>query len=199
MSSLDARASHLRSLHTPGRPLVLANVYDAASAEVVALHSSSTALATSSAAIAAVNGLKDDDLDLKTHISSLQKIIPVALKQNKPITIDMQDGYGDRIEEAITEIIKLGASGANIEDKDKHTGKLYPIEEATSRLKRVLAAAAKTGVPNFVLNARTDVLLTGGSFADALERGKAYLAVGATTVFIVGGMSRDEIITAAKE
>ena len=76
MSSPDVRASHLRSLHKPGRPLVLANVYDAASANIVASDPSSTAVATSSAAIAAVNGLEDNDLDLETHISALKKIIP---------------------------------------------------------------------------------------------------------------------------
>src|SRR5207302_1691739 len=48
-------------------------------------------------------------------------------------------------------------------------------------------SAKEAGVPNFVINARTDVLGFGGSIEEALERGKAYLAAGATTAFVWGG------------
>jgi 2-methylisocitrate lyase-like PEP mutase family enzyme len=77
--------------------------------------------------------------------------------------------------------------GINLEDYDKEAQKLYSPEEATARLKRALAVAEKHRVPDFVVNARTDVLLKGGLIDEAIERGRAYLAAGATTVFVLGG------------
>ena len=48
-----------------------------------------------------------------------------------------------------------------------------------------------------MLNARTDALIKGGkrpleeSIADAIERGRAYLAEGATTIFVPGILNAD--------
>ncbi len=51
----------------------------------------------------------------------------------------------------------------------------------------MLTAAAKAGVPDFVVNARNDTLLVGGTVDAAIARGKEYLKAGATTVFVFGG------------
>lgn len=188
--SADAKAQQLRSLHRPGKPLVLANVYDASIAEIVASNPSSEAIATASFAIAAVHGLEDDALDLETNLAVLRRVAPIAAKYNKPVTVDLQDGYGDRLEEAIESIIAAGASGCNLEDRDNETGKLYPFDEAVSRVKRAVAAATKAGVPNFALNARSDAVVVNSDIDDAIARGKAFLAAGANTVFVWGGPNR---------
>ena len=47
-----------------------------------------------------------------------------------------------------------------------------------------------------MINARVDPLLHGGGVDEVLERGKAYLDAGATTVFVLGGkrgITADEI------
>ena len=60
-----------------------------------------------------------------------------------------------------------------------------------------MRAAADEGVPDFVLNARTDAFLLAGdrdpaeSLADAIERGRAFLDAGAPVVFVPGGWSRN--------
>lgn len=186
----DAKAQQFRSLHRPGKPLVLANVYDPSTAEIVASNPSSEAIATASFAIAAVHGLEDDDLDLETNLAVLKRVAPVAAKHDKPVTVDLQDGYGDRLEEAIESIIAAGASGCNLEDRDNSTGKLYPLDQAVERVKRAIAAATKAGVPNFALNARSDAVVVNNDVDDAIARGKAYLAAGANTAFIWGGPKR---------
>jgi 2-methylisocitrate lyase-like PEP mutase family enzyme len=71
--------------------------------------------------------------------------------------------------------------GINLKDYNNKT-KMYSAEEAVAQVKRALAMTEKLGVPNFVVNARTDVLLTGGFVDEAIARGKAYLAARATTV-----------------
>ncbi|PGH14690.1 hypothetical protein AJ79_02856 [Helicocarpus griseus UAMH5409] len=203
-SSADARALQLCQLHVPGTPLVLANIHDPVTAEFVASHPSSTALATASYSVAIVHGFEDDDLDFDTNLAAIRRIVPVALRHNKPITVDLQDGYGSRLEEAIEAIIEAGASGCNLEDKDNKTGKLYPFDVALDRVRRVLATAAKAGVPNFALNARTDAILVENDVDEAIRRGKAYLEAGATTVFVWGGrkrggMTKEEVVRVSNE
>jgi 2-methylisocitrate lyase-like PEP mutase family enzyme len=66
--------------------------------------------------------------------------------------------------------------------------------------------AAKHGVPDFVVNARTDVLFQQdkANIADAVKRRKAFLAAGATTILVWGGggsrnVHDDDIRTLVKE
>ncbi|ODH46077.1 hypothetical protein GX48_07848 [Paracoccidioides brasiliensis] len=179
--SADARALTLRNLHVPGNPLVLANIYDPTTAEFVASHSSSTALATTSYSIAKVHGFEDDFLDLDTNLNAIRRIAPIALNYNKPLTVDMQDGYGVCLEEAIHAIIEDGVSGS------------------VDRVRRLIVAAAEAGVPNFVLNARTDAIVINNDVDEAIRRGKAFLEAGATTAFVWGGakrggLTRDEVV-----
>jgi 2-methylisocitrate lyase-like PEP mutase family enzyme len=54
-------------------------------------------------------------------------------------------------------------------------------------------------MPYFIVNARADPLLHDGQLSEVIECGEAYLATGATTVFVLGsqaggGISRSEII-----
>lgn len=199
MTSAATRATRLRELHIPGSPVVFANVYDPATAKIVAQNPSSAALATASFAIAAVHGLDDDDLDLETNLAAVRRIAPVAFQHNKPLSVDLQDGYGDRLEEAVEGMIAAGVSGCNLEDRDNRTGTLFSLDEAVSRVRRVVETARKAGVSDFVLNARTDTVLLNSDIEVAVARGRAFLEAGATTVFVWGGpkrgLSRDEVVS----
>jgi 2-methylisocitrate lyase-like PEP mutase family enzyme len=193
MNTLNETAKTLKSLHRPGHPLVLANVYDILSAEAVAQLPSSKALATASYAVARAAGTTDDDMTLETNLNAVRGIAKVAAKWNKPLTVDIQDAYGDELETAIQQLIALGVTGVNLEDCDKATQKMHPVETAVERVKRVLAVAAKEEVPDFVVNARCDTLITGGEVSEAIARGKQYLDAGATSVFVWGGSTRNGI------
>ena len=63
-----------------------------------------------------------------------------------------------------------------------------------------MAAAAAEGVPDFVLNARTDAFVKGRErdqadvLADAIERGKAFLDAGAPVVFVPGRLSEEQVV-----
>ena len=184
--SQNELARKLKALHVPGQPLVLTNVYDAATAAIVCAHSATKAVATASFAIAATSGVEDDDLTLEENLAGIQKVSKAVSKHaGLPLTADLQDGYD--IEKSIPAAIRLGVVGCNIEDVDNEKKHLRTKEDGVSRIKRVLSAAAQAGVPDFCVNARTDVLGNGGSIAEAIDRGKAYLAAGANTVFVWGG------------
>jgi 2-methylisocitrate lyase-like PEP mutase family enzyme len=187
--SSQTLARTLQALHQPGNPLILSNVYDILSARAVASLPSSKALATASYAIAAACGTTDEDLDLDSNLAPTSGIVAVAKQFSKPLTVDIQDGYGDSLEKAIAALIEFGVVGVNLEDCDKN-GTLYSPDAAVDRIQTALAIAETKLVPDFVVNARCDVLVHGGKLEEVFDRGKRYLAAGATTVFVWGGSTR---------
>jgi 2-methylisocitrate lyase-like PEP mutase family enzyme len=192
MSSQNALALHFKSLHTPGHPLILTNIWDAITARTISSLPSTRALATASYAIAAASSLADDDLDLDTNIRAVTAIARVASNHNLPLTVDLQDGYGENLDEAVTRVIAAGAVGCNLEDLSREKNTLYSVDEACARIRTTMQVATKLGVPDFVVNARTDALFAGerAGLEEAIARGKAYLAAGAFNVFIWGGPAR---------
>jgi len=195
--ALDAQtqntlALHFASLHKPGSPILLANVYDGATAKAIISHSGAKAVATASYAIGEAQGITDDDLTLEQNLQSIRIVASVVVPSGKPLTVDLQDGYDD-VAKTIKEAIFLGAVGCNIEDVDREASprpRLRDAKEAIKRLQQAKQAAEEVGVPDFVVNARTDALLFGASIEDAIDRGQAYLDAGATTAFIWGGPKR---------
>ncbi|KAL0943565.1 carboxyphosphonoenolpyruvate phosphonomutase-like protein [Colletotrichum truncatum] len=203
-------AFKLKQLHSPSSPIIFSNVWDVASLNaILSLNTADTkpvkAIATASWAIAAILGVKDEDLTLEQNLAAIAQIAPVVKAAGLPLTVDIQDGYGERIEEVVQRVIALGAVGANIEDSIPSAGfgkgvdgSLYDAQTQVSRLKRAFAAAKEAGCPDFVVNARCDVFRLEPYFAnddqgalrEAVERGRMYLDTGATTVFYWGGMGR---------
>jgi 2-methylisocitrate lyase-like PEP mutase family enzyme len=174
-------------------PILIANVYDGITAKAVAALPGCRVLGTASYAVANAAGLEDDDLDMETNLRTAAVVASVARTFGKPLTVDFQDGYGSRLEEGIGKLIDLGVAGINLEDFSQETGKMYPLEEAAHRVKRAVGAATSKGVPDFLINARVDELVHGGTLEDAIARGKAYLAAGAANVFVWGGSKRGGI------
>ena len=194
--ALNSVAKSFKALHKPGNPVILTNAWSIPSANLVASLSQTKALASASFAVAREAGLEDVELTFEENIAAITEIAKIGASKNLPVTCDFQDGYGDRLEEGIRKLIEIGVVGVNLEDHMAR-GEAYTIEQAVSRIKRVLETAKAQGVPDFVVNARTDVLLHGGNLEEAIERGKAFLAAGATTVFVWGarrGVHDDEVV-----
>ncbi|OHF01708.1 hypothetical protein CORC01_02899 [Colletotrichum orchidophilum] len=203
-------ARELKQLHVPASPIIFTNVWDLASLNaILSLNTTDAkpvkAIATASWAIAATLGVKDEDLTLEQNMAAIGQLAPAAKAAGLPLSVDLQDGYGDQIDEIVAAAVTLGASGANIEDSIPSAGfekgidgSLYGVETQVARLKRALAAARDAGCADFVLNARCDVFRLEpycasddeGALAEAVKRGRAYLEAGATTVFFWGGSGR---------
>lgn len=188
-SSQSNLARTLKSFHVPGTPLLLANVWDAASAHLIASQASTKALATASYAIAATQGVDDNDMTLEQNLQGIRNVIAGLRKAGKteqiPLTADLQDGYGEPAE-TVRRAIELGVVGCNLEDVNNAAKEMRGVGEAVERVRKVVEAAREAGVPDFVVNARCDVLGYGGGITDVIERGKRYLEAGAITVFVWG-------------
>ena len=189
MTNAD-RATELRRLHTDPELLRLVNVWDVTSARVVADVPGVKALATASHSISASLGLQDGEQISRD--SMLDVVAGVVAATDLPVTADLEAGYGDPGETA-RRAIGVGVVGMNLEDQ------MVPLPEAVAAVEAALSAAEAEGVPDFVLNARTDAFLRAGERArqdvldDAIERGRAFLEAGAPVVFVPGGLTEDEI------
>jgi 2-methylisocitrate lyase-like PEP mutase family enzyme len=206
MSSLKASntvAKAFKALHVSGKPILLANVYDATSARIVGSLPNAKALATASWAVAAANGTADNKLTLATQLKALRPIAEVAHELGKPLSVDIQDGYEDELENAIKQIIELGAVGINLEDTNHYVEgetALLDVDVAAERVRRVLAVAKKEGVDDFVVNARSDAWWYGKPIEETITRGQRYLEAGATTIFVFSpkGYKAEEITALVK-
>jgi 2-methylisocitrate lyase-like PEP mutase family enzyme len=182
------RATTLLGLHRDPTLLTVVNVWDAISATVVTDVPGTLALATASHSIAASRGYEDgENIPVDEMIEEVRRIVAAT---HLPVSADLEGGYGDAAE-TVRKAIGAGVVGANIEDQ------LKPLAEATAQVEAVLAAAAAEGVPDFVLNARTDAFVKGAAdpLAEAVTRGKAYLDAGAPVVFVPGKLDEQQVET----
>src|SRR5262249_57798925 len=92
MSQRD-KAEALRALHRPGDPVVLVNVWDAASARVVASAPGCAAIATASWSIAAAHGYPDGEQIPRDEMVAAVGLIPRSVEL--PVTAALERGFGD--------------------------------------------------------------------------------------------------------
>jgi 2-methylisocitrate lyase-like PEP mutase family enzyme len=172
-------ADKLRSLHVPGNPLLLANVWDPTSARVVE-SAGMSAIATASNALAPVNGYEDHgNLPPDVAFAALRRIAEVV---SLPVTADLEDGYGLSAEEFVDRLASAGACGANLEDSDYRAGGLVDPDRQAERIASIKAVARARGFDP-VINARIDVHMRKGLVEEGLRRAEKYFAAGADCVY----------------
>jgi 2-methylisocitrate lyase-like PEP mutase family enzyme len=176
----------LRALHHTGRPLVLANAWDARSARLV-VAAGFPVVATSSAALVTSLGYEDGSkADAGIVFATLRRI---ALAVDVPVTADIEDGYGLPADELAERLLESGAVGCNLEDSDHSSSDepLVPAERFAERVGALKAAGRAFGV-DLVVNARVDVHVRQAGppetrLDEALRRSGLYLAAGADCVY----------------
>jgi 2-methylisocitrate lyase-like PEP mutase family enzyme len=192
MASLAERAEQLRSLHVPGRPVVLANAWDVASARSFAALGL-PALATTSAGVASSLGFADHEGMPPAEMFAAVARIAAAVEI--PVSADLEAGYRLPPAQLVERLLAAGAVGLNLEDTDHAAGRgvLAPAERGAERLAEVKAAGRRAGV-DVVLNARVDVYLSDLAGAERVEegirRGRLYREAGADCVYPI--LARDE-------
>jgi 2-methylisocitrate lyase-like PEP mutase family enzyme len=106
------KADAFRALHSAARPLLLPNVWDAATARMVE-QCGYPAIATTSAGIAFAMGCADGQkISRELMMSSVSRIVQAV---QVPVTADVEAGYGDTPEDAektARATIEAGQSGS---------------------------------------------------------------------------------------
>jgi len=191
------KADLLRSLHVPGTPLIVTNVWDAVTARIVAGAPGVKAIATASHAVSFAHGVSDGEGLSVAQALSVASLVAGAV--DLPVSVDFEKGYAADaagVQANVESLIATGAVGLNIEDS---TGPAkapqFPIEVAAGRVAAARAAGTATGIP-VVINARVDTLAGGGEWDDAVARANAYLDAGADCIFFLG-LSTEQLVADA--
>lgn len=194
--SSPSRLTDLRRRHFGDCPLIVLNVWDSASARVVA-DAGHPVIATSSAAVASSLGRGDHE-----HMSADEAfgaIERIASAVSVPVTADIESGYELSPVELVHRLIDAGAVGCNLEDSDHHGAghALVDAERQAQRIHDLCEAASAYGVP-VVVNARVDVYLGAPGSSrqrsdETIRRARMYLDAGATCVYPIGLTDRDQI------
>jgi 2-methylisocitrate lyase-like PEP mutase family enzyme len=180
------KAKRFSALHQASEAFVIPNVWDAASARLVA-GLGFKALATSSAVSASVLGRADGQVTREEALAHARNIV---LATHVPISADLEKGFGDA-PEAVAETIRLageaGLAGCSIEDatgdKDKP---IYEIGYAIERIRAAVEASRKLPF-TFTLTARAENFLRGKpDLADTIKRLQAFAEAGADVLFAPG-------------
>ncbi len=200
VTDLKARAERLRELHG-GEMLVLPNVWDAASATIVA-EAGFPAVATASAAISAMLGYPDGEgAPWQEMFAAAGR---VARAVSVPATVDAEAGYGMRPRELVDRLLDIGAVGCNLEDTDHRAGGLVEAGVHAQWLSDVRSAADDAEVP-IVINARVDTFLPASGIseadrvAEAIRRGRLYRDAGADCIYPIGVRHKGDIATLVTE
>jgi 2-methylisocitrate lyase-like PEP mutase family enzyme len=188
-ATLAVKADQFLKLHQGPDVLVLANVWDAASARVVE-HAGFKAVATSSAAVA--NSLGYPDGERISRAEMLEVVRRIAAKVSVPVSADLEAGYGESAEDMAATaqaLIEAGAAGLNLEDSVDEAA-LVPVDQHAAKVRRIREVGKRLGV-HVVINARTDVYLAAigepaGRLEHAVRRATAYFEAGADSIFVPG-------------
>jgi 2-methylisocitrate lyase-like PEP mutase family enzyme len=195
----SSRAEAFRSLHVPGKPIVIFNAWDAGSARAV-VAAGARAIGTGSWSVAAAHGYPDGEkMPLELAIANLGRIVAAV---DVPVSIDLEAGYGPRpddVAHSVTLAVRAGAIGINLEDGLVDERGIRDIADQVARIRAARAAAEKLSVRLYI-NARTDYFLQAepsrhdaALLATAKERAAAYAQAGASGLFVPGIVKAEQI------
>jgi len=197
------QADALHRLHSEGKPLVLVNAWDAASARLLE-QAGASVIATTSAGMAWSLGYADGEkLPRDELIAACARICRVV---RVPVTVDIERGFGrstDEVCSLVRALIDLGVVGVNIEDGvSPETRRPLPPQALCERVSALRALAVQAKVRLFI-NARTDVYLAthddpARRFEEAMQRARLFAAAGADGIFVPGMDKLDEITRFAR-
>ncbi len=174
-------------LHQQPRPFVLANAWNAKSAQIVQA-SGFQAIGTSSGAIADSLGYPDGEKIPFDEMFYIVKRIKSVTKI--PLSVDMERGYTDDLNQLnyyVQQLLDIGVVGINIEDAEGEDTYLAKLRGIKSYLKH-------TNQQLFI-NARTNVFLQKleSPIQTTLRRAELYRQAGADGLFVAGVQDIDTI------
>src|SRR5512136_263223 len=183
--------------------LVLLNSWDIGSSKLIEA-SGYKAIATTSMGIAASLGYPDCQV---IQLSEMIEVITgIVNGVQVPVTVDIEAGYGNNLNEiidSVKKIIATGIVGINIEDSIDLNPVLIDETEFCERISAIRALSDSLGF-HLVINARTDSFYTSSrspreNLSESIKRGNRYREAGADCIFVQPVWDRETISTLVKE
>jgi 2-methylisocitrate lyase-like PEP mutase family enzyme len=185
-SKLTEKGARFRAIHSGPGAFVIANAWDAGSARLLLDLNLFPAIATSSAAAAMAQGLRDGQLGRDRSLANARAIVNAC--DPLPVSADLENGFGEApatVAEAIRMAAAAGLVGASIEDAGEGHG---PVYDRSLAIERIAAAAEARSVDfPFTLTARAENFIRERpDLDDTIERLRAYERAGADVLFAPG-------------
>src|SRR5512147_2260326 len=183
--------------------LVLLNSWDIGSSKLIEA-CGYKAIATTSMGIAASLGYPDSQvIQLSEMIEAITGIVNGV---QVPVTVDIEAGYGNNLNEiidSVKKIIATGVVGINIEDSIDLNPELIDEMEFCERISAIRALSESLDF-HLVINARTDSFYTSSGslqekLAESIRRGNKYREAGADCIFVQPVWEKETIATLVKE
>jgi 2-methylisocitrate lyase-like PEP mutase family enzyme len=185
-STQHEKAIRFRALHEAPGVFLIPNPWDTLSARILTGLGFS-ALATSSAAAAAVEGRRDHGLSRDESLAHARAIVNAT---TLPVSADLGIGFGDQ-PEAVAETVRRAAAaglvGCTIEDSTGDAA--HPLYDEQLAVERIAAGAeAASALPfPFLLTARAhNFLYASPKLDDTIRRLQAFEKAGAQVLFAPG-------------
>lgn len=197
------KAETFLNFHKDNEILVLLNSWDIGSSKLIEA-CGYKAIATTSMGIAASLGYPDAQvIKLEEMITAITGIVHGV---QVPVTVDIEAGYGNNLNEvvdSVEKIIATGIVGINIEDSLDLSPALIDEMEFCERISAIRALSDSLGF-HLVINARTDSFYTSpGSLkenlSESIKRGNKYREAGADCIFVQPVWDKETIATLVKE
>ena len=196
---MEQKTTQLRTLLNRAEPVVVAGAHNALSAKLVE-RAQFDAIWASSFEISATFGVPDASILTMAESLAVSKTMNDAV--SIPVIADCDNGYGNAINvmRAVTEFEKAGIAGICIEDNifpkrcsfyEGVRRELVSLEEHAGKIR---AAKSAQKDPDFLVFARTEALIAGWGFEEALKRARAYAEAGADALVIHSKRSTPEEI-----
>jgi 2-methylisocitrate lyase-like PEP mutase family enzyme len=197
------KAEQFFNFHHDKEILFLLNSWDIGSSKLVEA-CGYKAVATTSMGIAASLGYPDCQVIGLSEM--LQVITGITNAVEVPVTVDIEAGYGDNLNEivdSVKKIIETGIVGINIEDSIDLKPVLIDEMEFCERISAIRALSESMGF-HLVINARTDSFYTStGSkqekLSESIRRGNKYREAGADCIFVQPVWEKETMATLVKE
>lgn len=202
-STQKDKAETFLKFHHDQEILVLLNSWDVGSSKLVEA-CGYRAVATTSMGVAASLGYPDCQVIQLSEM--LEVITRIVNGVQLPVTVDIEAGYGnslDEVIESVKKIVATGIVGINIEDSIDLSPVLIDEMEFCERIAAIRALSDSLGF-HLVINARTDSFYTSSGsplekLSESIRRGNKYREAGADCIFVQPVWERETIATLVKE
>src|SRR5438105_8248561 len=193
------RRERLRSILNGSACIRPGSVYDATSIRIA--EDLGFELGMFGGSVASLVVLGDPDIALITLTELAEQMRRMSRASTLPVLVDADHGYGNalNVRRTVQELETAGAAGLTIEDTllppafGQAGTQLISLEEGVGKMKAALDGRSD---PSLVVMGRTGTRgggPTASSFAECIERARAYEATGVDALFFTGLTTRQEV------
>jgi 2-methylisocitrate lyase-like PEP mutase family enzyme len=196
-----SKSTLLRELISSPETLVMPDAYDSLSARLIESVGFKAVQCSGYSFALAAGCSSEAALGLERNLAMTKAIVEAV---DVPIMADGEDGFGDPsiVAETVRAFVRVGVAGINIEDQvlgEPAPRRVVDRGLMVEKIRAARKAAQQEGIPDLVVNGRTDALAVASNrregLEEAVERANLYLDAGVDLAFVTGVMMLSEVKT----